>query len=356
MIIRKRLNRLLMILAALLVAVSVAACGPGDDDTPEDAGPVDPNATMDTTTMDEPVDEPLNEGMTEEPLDEEMATEEPPMEPTALPTATPIPEMTEETMEPTVEPTIEATAEMTATEEAMTMDETASVMRADDIIGWNIHNAADEEIAEIDEVLFDENGDIQYVILNVDDTMDSPYYAVGWDTFAVSLGESATPDAVLYEGDPLNELSDAFGMNDAMLNTEDIFYEMATDAGADAQMLDGLYQLSAFANFELFDYDLVNPETDDDLGEIEELLVNVDEGTISYAIADIGGFLGIAETAVTIPWERIDFNADEENFTINADEDTLSNAPTLDLNEMDEWEVSTDWEQELETYWNSITN
>lgn len=159
----------------------------------------------------------------------------------------------------------------------------------------------------------------------------------------------------MYEGDTI-DLEGALGLDDAMLETEDLFYQTAEDAGTDTQMLDGLYQLSAFANFSLFDYNLVNPDTDDDLGEIEDLLVNVDENRVSYAVADVGGFLGIAETAVAIPWERVAFDEVEEHFTINADEEDLTNAPSIDMSEIENWQIDTAWEQELDAYWNDISN
>src|SRR5690606_28651863 len=174
-----------------------------------------------------------------------------------------------------------------------------------------------------EEILFDANGDIQYAILSVDEMTDEfPYYAVAWNTLALSLNQDedeATPDTFMYEGDAI-DLEGALGLDDAMLETDDLFYQTAEDAGTDTTMLDGLYQLSAFADFSLFDYDLVNPDTDDDLGEIEDILVNVNENRISYAVADVGGFLGIAETAVAIPWDRVAFDETEENFTIDADE------------------------------------
>lgn len=282
------------------------------------------------------------------------------MEPTIMPT-----EIMEETMEPTaeMEPTLEATAEMTATMEITDtqegMMEQPSIVRSSDIIGAEMLNAADEEIAEVEEVLFDANGDIQYVILSVDEmTDDFAYYAVAWDTLVVAFNQDddqTTPSAFVYEGDTL-DLEGALGFDDAMLDSEDLFYQTAEDAGTDTTMLDGLYQLSAFADFSLFDYDLVNPDTDDDLGEIEDLLINVNENRISYAVADVGGFLGIAETAVAIPWERVSFDEAEENFTINADEEDLTNAPSIDMSEIENWQIDTEWEQELDTYWNDITN
>lgn len=284
------------------------------------------------------------------------------------PTITPIAEETDDMMEPTaeMEPTMEMepTAEMAATVESSESEDEAmmehpTIVQGSDLIGAELMSMSDEKIAEVQEILFDANGDIQYVVLSVEGmTEEFPYYAVAWDTMAVSLNadqEQVAPSALMYDGEAI-DLDGALGFDDAMLDSEDLFYQTAEDAGTDTQMLDGLYKLSAFANFSLFDYNLVNANTDDDLGEIEELLVNVDDNRVSYAVADVGGFLGVAETAVAIPWERISFDEVEENFTINANEEELTNAPSIDMSNFDEWKIDNEWEQTLDSYWNDLAS
>jgi hypothetical protein len=356
-------KRLGIVMILLLLVGAMVACG-GDENEPSvnDNGtvtiPEDDNVldneggVVQTVEGDDVLPTEIPNEPTVTPMVELEETEV--MEPTIMPT-----EVMEETMEPTMEATAEMTAtmEITDTEEGM-MDQ-PSIVRGSDLIGADLTTVGDEEIAEVEEILFDANGDIQYAILSVDEMTDEfPYYAITWDTLALSLNQDddpATPDTFTYEGDTI-DLEGALGLDDAMLETEDLFYQTAEDAGTDTTMLDGLYQLSAFADFSLFDYDLVNPDTDDDLGEIEDLLVNVEENRVSYAVADVGGFLGIAETAVAIPWDRVAFDETEENFTIDADEEQLTNAPSIDMSEFDTWEVDTQWEQELETYWNDLTS
>ncbi|MBK8899583.1 MAG: PRC-barrel domain-containing protein [Anaerolineaceae bacterium] len=350
-------KKLGIVMVLLLLVGALVACG-GDEN--------EPGTNDNTVTIpDEDVegggggldDDVLPTTIPNEPTITPMVEETEVMEPTIMPT-----EVMEETVEPTVEvePTAEmtATVEMTDTEGIGPMDQ-PTIVRGSDLIGAELVNAADEEVAEVQEILFDANGDIQYVILSIDElTDDFPYYAVAWDTLALSFDQDqdeATPDVFVYEGDTI-DVEGALGLDEAMLETEDLFYETAEDAGTDTAMLDGLYQLSAFADFSLFDYDLVNPDTDDDLGEIEDLLVNVDENRISYAVADVGGFLGIAETAVAIPWERVSFDEAEENFTIDADEEDLANAPSIDMSDIENWQIDTEWEQELDAYWNDLTN
>lgn len=349
---RNNWKQLGLALILLFLAGLMAACGgdnePGVNDNTIDNG-IEP-------TQDGGLVEPT--AMLDDPTPTAMMMETEVMEPTMMPTET-----MEETAVPTpeMEPTVEmtATAEITETQEGTAPMTQPSIIRGSDLIGAELMTMADEAIAQVEEILFDANGDIQYAILSVDEMTDEfPYYAVAWDTLALSLNQDedeAAPDTFMYEGDVL-DVEGALGLDDAMLETDDLFYQTAEDAMTDTTMLDGLYQLSAFADFSLFDYDLVNPDTDDDLGEIEDILVNVNENRISYAVADLGGFLGIAETAVAIPWDRVAFDETEENFTIDADEEQLINAPSIDMSEFDTWEIDTQWEQELDAYWNALTN
>jgi len=351
---RNKWKQLGIALILLLFAGFMAACG-GDDEPGVNDNSIDNGIDVEPT-QDGGLIEPT--AVFDEPTPTAMVLETEVMEPTMMPTET-----MEETAVPTVEmePTVEmtATAEITETQEGTAPMTQPSIVRGSDLIGAELMTMTDEAIAEVEEILFDANGDILYAILSVDEMTDEyPYYAVAWDTLALSLNQDedeATPDTFMYEGDTI-DLEGALGLDDAMLETDDLFYQTAEDAGVDTAILDGMYKLSAFADFSLFDYNLVNPNTDDDLGEIEDLLVNVEDNRISHAVADVGGFLGIAETAVAIPWDRVNFDETEENFTINADEEELTNAPSIDMSEFDTWEIDTQWEQELDAYWNALTN
>jgi sporulation protein YlmC with PRC-barrel domain len=338
----------------LLLVGAIAACGADDDNNGSDANDNDTVTVPTLSGEDEVLPTEVMDEPTATPMLEE--TEETVEEPTLAPTEEE--EIEEPTVEATaeIEPTAESSEEITATEESTAPLDEVSTFRASDIIGMELWNSAEEQIAEIQEVLFDENGDIQYVILSSDKMSDEfPYYAVAWDTFALPLSEEQTnPDVFLYDDDTV-DIEGALGLEEAMLETDDLFYQTAEDAGTDTQMLDGLYQLSSFADFSLFDYDLLSQDDEDDLGEIEELLVNLDENKVTYAVADIGGWLGIAETAVAIPWERISFDETEEEFTINATQEELTDAPSIDMSEFDEWEVDDDWEQTIEDYWSDLT-
>ena len=46
----------------------------------------------------------------------------------------------------------------------------------------------------------------------------------------------------------------------------------------------------------------------EDLGTIEDIVVDVDVGRIAYAVLSFGGFLGMGDKYFAIPWEAFRFD------------------------------------------------
>ena len=43
----------------------------------------------------------------------------------------------------------------------------------------------------------------------------------------------------------------------------------------------------------------------EDLGEINEIMIDLDQGRIAYAVLSFGGFLGMGERYVSISWDQL---------------------------------------------------
>ena len=67
----------------------------------------------------------------------------------------------------------------------------------------------------------------------------------------------------------------------------------------------------------------------EDLGQLEDVVINPQNGKIEYAVLGRGGFLGIGEKLVPVPWQSVSVQSKKE-FTINIDKKKLQSAPTLD--------------------------
>ena len=43
----------------------------------------------------------------------------------------------------------------------------------------------------------------------------------------------------------------------------------------------------------------------EDLGKIEEIMIDLDRGRIAFAVLSFGGFLGMGDKLFAIPWEAL---------------------------------------------------
>ena len=74
---------------------------------------------------------------------------------------------------------------------------------------------------------------------------------------------------------------------------------------------------------------LVRNRDDEDLGCIEELMMNPETGRVAYAILSFGGFLGFGGKLYAVPWSALELDPEERVFLLNADRETLEKAPAF---------------------------
>lgn len=95
--------------------------------------------------------------------------------------------------------------------------------------------------------------------------------------------------------------------------------------------------------------DLRNPQ-DEDLGDIEDVVVGPN-GEIRYVIASAGGFLGLGEDEVPVPWQDLEVTAAPYNdtFVLDVSEQAFEDAPRL---EGDRRQLATgERSQRIDRYW-----
>lgn len=95
--------------------------------------------------------------------------------------------------------------------------------------------------------------------------------------------------------------------------------------------------------------DVVNSQGED-LGDIEEIMLDVESGRIAYGVLACGGFLGMGKKLVAIPWDALKLDADNKCFILDVDEETLKNAPDFDK---DNWPSMADpeWASNVHTHY-----
>ena len=70
----------------------------------------------------------------------------------------------------------------------------------------------------------------------------------------------------------------------------------------------------------------------EDLGSIEDIVIDARDNRVAYAILSFGGFLGMGDKHFAIPWEALSFDLSEKVAVLDIDKDRLRNAPGFDRN------------------------
>jgi len=68
----------------------------------------------------------------------------------------------------------------------------------------------------------------------------------------------------------------------------------------------------------------------EDMGEIKDVMIDLDTGKIEYFIVELGGFLGIGEKYFAFPFRLLKVNSKSETFLLDQDLQTLKKAPGFD--------------------------
>jgi sporulation protein YlmC with PRC-barrel domain len=90
------------------------------------------------------------------------------------------------------------------------------------------------------------------------------------------------------------------------------------------------------------------------LGKVEDLIVNLGSGHVSYAILSMGGVLGIGDKLVVVPTDQFSYAVGEKKLTLNTSKEVLKNAPRF---EKGKWPDLNDpqWDAEAHNYYKDKT-
>ena len=73
-----------------------------------------------------------------------------------------------------------------------------------------------------------------------------------------------------------------------------------------------------------------------DLGSIEDLMLDPQNGRIEYAVLDFGGFLGIGDKYFAVPLQAFDIDRSNERFVLDVTKERLESAPGFDKSDWPE--------------------
>lgn len=248
------------------------------------------------------------------------------------------------------------------------------VVRAHDILGMNVRNAKGEKLGDVKDLMVDLShpARVRYAALDYDGFLGvgDKLFAVPWE--AMKLRHDADNDKrVFLELDvDKDSLKKAPGFdkkhwpNFADSHWADEVhkhYRMHPEnASVDAEV-----EKAAVTNPDHVDVAMLRRASkvegievengeNQKIGKVEDLVINVNNGTVCYVALSFGGFLGVGEKLFAVPWDAVIFEyraKDNKDFLVfDVSKDSLSKAPGFDKNH---WPNFGDlkWSAEVEKHY-----
>ncbi len=109
---------------------------------------------------------------------------------------------------------------------------------------------------------------------------------------------------------------------------------------------------SLIAAKKVLDTDVYNIKGEE-LGTIDDIMIDKVSGKAIYAIMSFGGFLGIGEKYHPLPWSVLTYDERKEGYVVNLDKKILEDAPTYDIDEDFLW--TPEYGRQVDKYYNAPT-
>jgi sporulation protein YlmC with PRC-barrel domain len=203
------------------------------------------------------------------------------------------------------------------------------VMRVQQFIDMSVQNQQGERLGKIEDVVIDTaDGRIAYTAL--DSGLLDPLLAVPWKTLRVAQDKSTVTLDVAKEA----------------LQKAPTFRRENWPDTVDPDWLASVYSYYGYPSYPglteitvrhvrlvrsttLQGLNVRSPEREE-LGKIEDLVVDLREGYIAYVILGRGGLLGVGKTIHAVPWTAMKIEPIERVAVLYIEKEKLDNAPPLE--------------------------
>lgn len=88
------------------------------------------------------------------------------------------------------------------------------------------------------------------------------------------------------------------------------------------------------------------------LGKVYDIMLNMHTGRVAYVVLTTGGYMGMGERLVPIPWDFITLDIAKKRLTLDANASQLEQAPAFSI---DHWPNMANqiWANGVHTYYNT---
>ena len=246
--------------------------------------------------------------------------------------------------------------------------EVETVYRVSEVVGMEVQNRDQEDLGEVNDMVIDLNsGKVEYAALSFGGVLGlgDKLFAIPWNAMKLRSEENSH---FFVLGIDQERLKKAPGFDQDMWpDTADPKWNLETreryatvkaaidpvkPAKKGKQKEQGTPDYSAVMKISDVTGMAVRNPDQEDLGKIEELVINVNGGQVRYAALSFGGVLGLGDKMFAIPWDALQFkqNADESFFILSVSKERLKRAPGFDK---DDWPdtANPNWRQEIDAYY-----
>ncbi len=208
--------------------------------------------------------------------------------------------------------------------------------RADKLMGADIHGANGEKLAELSDVLIDDGtGSARYAVLSCGGVL-----GIGDKVVAVpfkSLRHTKTTDggrrlSVDFDEQRIENLPDYDATPEAK---HDEAWERGVNTPFGEPMPMPRGKLARLSKVDACD---LNTPGDETIGDVEQVVFDLNNDRVAYIVVGAGGFLGMGEDQIAFPWTSISTTLEAEgNVALSYPKEAkkLADAPRYDG---DEWE------------------
>lgn len=202
------------------------------------------------------------------------------------------------------------------------------VAPADRLMGLNIKNRRGEKLGKLDNIMIDlTNGVIAYGVM--DTGLMGNLLAVPWDALTLKLDEKT---ATLDVDTEMLQSAPGFGrarwpdsVERQWLADVYTYYGYPSHPGLTVVTVEKVPVARATT---LVGMKVRNPQREN-LGEIENLMIDLVGGRVAYAVFDTGGFLGLGKKLRAVPWKAMTLEPIERVVVLALDKEKLQHAPTI---------------------------
>jgi sporulation protein YlmC with PRC-barrel domain len=94
---------------------------------------------------------------------------------------------------------------------------------------------------------------------------------------------------------------------------------------------------------------------DEDLGDIKEIMLDMQTGQIAYAVLSFGGLLGMGDKLFAVPWQSLQLDTSNKRFILDCSKEKLENAPGFDK---DRWPdmASAEFSNQIHSFYGTQQN